>query len=187
MKKGRLIIVAGHSNKAKGATFKNPWSDEQKEHDIVARYCTDVYRHLQKEFDNVLLMPFNLTVEEKVEWINENLTKHDVAYEFHLNSFRNDKAHGTEVYYDHTGIRSTIWAKILCWIMSRRLGTKNRGSKKTLYTHDGSNYVVDNTPGITVILFEGVFGSNIEDLKKFIEKGRRAMYYVCRFGLKHIS
>jgi N-acetylmuramoyl-L-alanine amidase len=185
MKIKKLVIMAGHNTHAKGVGFFNSYGEENNEHDLVKRLCLKAFEELKEKYGDIVdIFPFGLDVSEKSERIKQLYDKEDIAIEFHCNSFKNSDTNGTEVFYDYDGIRSYFLARKISSILSKRLGTKNRGPKSSAYSHHGYLEVVDNTDPIPLILAELGFITNSGDLYKVNVSGRRAIYFACEHIIK---
>jgi len=194
MKKGRLILIAGHNRASEthprdcGYAFFNPHNSDTKdnEHWFMERLCVMADTILKNRGLKVTLLPFTLSLEEKIKWANENLTKYDIIVEVHGNAFNNPQANGTEVFYVSNGLRSYFYARKLSKIISSTIGTKNRGPKPSKSSHHGGLGIIDQTPSYDFLLELG-FLSNNKDLEKVNKHGASAIFKTCKYLLERIS
>ncbi len=174
---GRLTIVVGHTNNARGAVATAPLS--QTEFD----YNSDLAQRIQTfgtskgyKVDIVLRQQpgargIRLAYEEVSDY------EPDAAIELHFNAF-NGKVRGTETLYadteDTPGVFELEFANIIQHKMVRvfnRRGRLNRGIKsRPRTTRERGWYNVNQTTAFPSILIEPFFGDNTIDAGLAVQK-----------------
>lgn len=147
-----LFVSAGHSDSDPGAV-----GNGHSEADIVTRFrdmvCDELEGRVKFERDGVRGQ--NLKLKQAIEMAS----RHDVAVEFHLNSFSNPAATGVETLGGDKEL-----GEALCEVVSDTIGIANRGAKGEASGQHSRLGFVSRGGGIIVELF---FITNKSDMAAY--------------------
>lgn len=153
-----LILDAGHTNIVDPGACAN----NTTEHAEVVLIANALSKQLAKASRLVKVVPTDLTLVQKIAWVNKNSTVDDVLLSLHLNSASADATGAMVYYYTGSGtaeLRATRFIKNYCDLTKQ----KNRGALgDTTNRHGRLGIIRDTTP--FAFLIELGFITNLSDL-----------------------
>lgn len=156
----KVAIVVGHTKLRPGA----------KGTEIPAEYVynSKVAEHLSDICDVYHYGSYNLGYKAMVKANATKMNKknYDLVIELHYNSFKDNRAHGCEVFYYHKNEKGKALAKHLSENISTPFGVKDRGAKPLSSGRERGYWAV-YYPNATTLLVEPFFASNAGDQAKF--------------------
>lgn len=168
MSENKVLLSAGHSKRLRGASG-NVNGKHYDEHDEAVKFVNRVVeilgssradKYIEKTANKVKGNGGNL--DNIVKAHNKKNYRYNISV--HFNAL-NGKAHGTEVFYfKKSGINNHTLATNLSKVISKTLGTTDRGAKSGNHL-----YVLRNTVNRTWLL-EIAFIDNASDMRKYDAK-----------------
>jgi len=166
----KVFLSAGHSKSDPGAV-----AGGTTEHAEVQKIVDAAAGKFQKTGAEIVVAPENLSLREKILWINARADKSDFAIEIHLNAAGNPAANGVEVWFCAGKTTEKSVAEYLAGALSSRLLMKNNGAKPDTENRHGRLGFVRDTI-CHAFLFECGFLTNPTDLQKFRTRGKNALF-----------
>lgn len=170
----RIIVDAGHTDQVDpGAVANN--TTEHAEVVLVGIALVNTLKSLQ-EFKayTIELVPTNLTLVEKVSWINARNGSGDYTVSLHLNSAATSTATGTETFYLGGNEESKAKSLTLQQGVVQYLGLADRGVKGDTENRHGRLAIIRDVKGWSFLIELG-FITNTGDLNAVRSKAANAV------------
>lgn len=166
----KIIFSIGHNSNDPGAV-----ANGTTEHEEVKKIVNKAVLELQKAGLDVLTIPTDLTLAQKIEWANNNSTGDDFLLAVHLNSVTDASATGTETWFYSGADDSEKFAKVIQKELVSVLKLKDRSVHGDQTSHHGQLGIIRDTHAKTWLVELG-FLSNSSDLSVVRDKGIEAVY-----------
>ena len=164
----KLYLIAGHTQ-GKGEGAQNLQTKETE--NMVARdLLLQVFPEMQKELFTDLC-PFDLTLKEKISWINKKAGSDDLVLSCHLNSSSKRTEKGAMIFYYGGSQKSKEIAEKLLDAYCRATGIKNAGVFPDTSSRFGRLGIVRDTRGWAFLLELGSINNDLETVKSEGKKG----------------
>jgi N-acetylmuramoyl-L-alanine amidase len=169
-----LIFSIGHSDRDPGAVASGT-TEHLEVKNIVSRATTQL---LDLGY-SVWVIPTNLSLIQKINWVNQNARPDDFLIAVHLNAVSNSSATGTETWYLLGSDRGKSFARVLQSELVKVLALRDRGVKGDRSNQDGRLGIIRDTK-VPAWLLELGFVSNPTDLNAVRERGPKALFDAAR-------
>lgn len=175
-----IILVAGHHERSDThPADTGARANGTTEHSEVAEIVMKAWQLLQDDGYKVIVVPFNLNLKEKVEWIKSNFPTDSLLVSVHMNAYKDYSTQGSEVWIQKGDYKLPFIAEKIARTISIDQNIQDRGFKFD-HTHKYGRLGILRDTGITdSFLLELGFLSNKNDLKKMRENGAKAVRNAC--------
>lgn len=164
----KLYLIAGHTQ-GKGEGAQNLQTKET-ENAIVRNLLLQIFPDVQKELFTDLC-PFDLTLEEKISWVNKKAGSDDLVLSCHLNSTTKRTEKGAMIFYYDGSQKSKEIAEKILEAYCRATGIKNAGVHPDTSSRFNRLGIVRDTRGWAFLLELGSINNDLETVKKKSTKG----------------
>lgn len=170
----RIIIDAGHTDNTDPGAVANG-TTEHAEVVLVGISLVNTLKSLQ-EFKTytIEMVPTNLSLIQKVAWINARNTASDYTVSLHLNSAASSSATGTETFYLGGSNDSKTRCQKLHQGVIQGMGLTDRGIKPDTDNHHGRLAIIRDVTGWSFLIELG-FITNTGDLAAVRSKASNAV------------
>lgn len=164
----KLYLIAGHTQgKDEGA---QNLKTKETENIIARKLLLDVFPQVKKlTFTD--LCPFDLTLKEKIAWINKRAKNEDMVLSCHLNSSPKRKETGAMCFYYGGSEKSKAVAEKLLEAYCKETGLRNAGVHPDTSSRFGRLGIVRDTRGWSFLLELGSINNDLPIVKEKSERG----------------
>lgn len=166
----KLYLIAGHTQD-KGEGAQNLQTRET-ENDIASQILLDIFPRIKKHIFTDLC-PFDLTLEQKIKWVNSKASDDDIIVSCHLNSSPQRKEKGAMCFYYGGSEESKKKAQRFLNRYCAILDVENDGVKPDTSSRFGRLGIVRDTKGWAFLLEMGSINNDLDVVKN---KGGEALY-----------
>jgi hypothetical protein len=161
----KIWLSSGHSGGQVGAVA-NGTNEETEARNIVVA----AVEKMKNEGFAVELVPTNLKLAARIEWINKNIHPTETVVDVHLNSSGNKNTSGCEYYYERKkAVEHRLCTQLIArW--SKDVDLPNHGAKEDTQSGVGRlGIIMDTRP--RVLLLETGYITNVLDLAQVRKRG----------------
>ena len=168
----RFVFSIGHHSNDPGAVANNT-----TEHNEVKALVNKAVKELAAKGINTYVIPVNLTLVKKIQWVNYYFTVNDFLLSVHLNAANSSAATGISTWFYGGDNSSKKFAKVIQYQLIKDLSLKDRGVKSDTSNRHGRLGIIRDSK-TKAWLVELGFISNYSDLQKVRTKGLQALVNV---------
>ena len=165
----KSFLIAGHTQ-GKGEGAQNLQSKET-ENQIARSLLLQAFPEIQKEVFTDLC-PFDLSLEEKIAWVNKKAGVDDVVISCHLDSSSKRQEKGAMCYYYGGSKASKNKAQKLLDEYCEKTGLKNNGVRPDTASRFQRLGIIRDTKGWAFLLELGSINNDLEVVK---ERGSKSL------------
>lgn len=181
--KRTIILVAGHHRASiSHGGDTGAIGCGAVEHEECETLVNRAWEILTKDGYKAIVCPFDLTLNQRIKWLNDNFPSDSVLISVHLNGWIESDVSGSEVWYLSGMEKEEKIAKDIVKIISNKMNTKNRGAKGDLTNHHGRLGILRDTNIYNEYLLELGFITNEDDLAKVRVNGAAAVAEAATFA-----